>query len=142
MNETMRNFMDKRQQDKQVVTEKKQPRPAVKKECAPGEILTYACGHKIGAHYLQGTKCPGCVRHAQQARRAARSSELASNVGPTHRLPDGAVFTALYDAAQQQWTGTLALSQGPVFEVSRTGVFQLLRSLDAQYRRFVQEQTS
>ena len=50
------------------------------------------------------------------------------------RLPDGAKFEVVYDAAQTQWTGTLTIGE-KVFTGSAGGLFKLLNRLDRQYRQ-------
>ena len=51
----------------------------------------------------------------------------------TDRLPDGAKFEVVYDAARTQWSGTLTIGE-KVFTGSAGGVFKLLNRLDRQYR--------
>jgi hypothetical protein len=49
------------------------------------------------------------------------------------RLPDGAEFTAKYDAKAKRWTGKLTIGDA-VFDSSASGVFRLMINLDAAYR--------
>jgi hypothetical protein len=144
MNESMRTFMDKRKKDKPAAPAAGPAKPAPKKECAPGEILTYACGHKIGARYIQGSNCPLCIKRARQARHAQRAAARAHDVATSRhddqRLPDGAAFAVCYDAARQCWTGTLTIPGLPVFQGTQSGVFRLLHFLDQQYGQLVQQE--
>ncbi len=76
---------------------------------------------------------------AAQQRRAEKvqDGERAPRPAKT-RLPDGSRFEIQYDAAKQQWSGTLTVpTEGgsPVaITGSRSGLFPLLASLDEQYR--------
>ena len=49
------------------------------------------------------------------------------------RLPDGAEFTAKYDAKAKRWTGKLKIGDA-VFDSSASGVFRPMINLDASYR--------
>lgn len=61
------------------------------------------------------------------------------------RLPDGAQFSAVYDAANVLWSGRLILPAQPhvgtagvgpmIFAGQGGGVFMLLQKLDRQYRK-------
>lgn len=60
------------------------------------------------------------------------------------RLPDQSEFQVHYDAAAQQWTGTLHVPCGIdgvpfTASASRPGVFRLLHALDDQYRAWLRE---
>ena len=65
------------------------------------------------------------------------SSEKASRQ-QRGRLPDGSRFEVGYDAAREQWSGTLTIptlgGEPTVFTGSGSGLFPLLSSLDRQYR--------
>lgn len=54
------------------------------------------------------------------------------------RLPDGSRFEVVYDAAREQWSGTLTVptpeGAPAVFTGSGSGLFPLLSSLDKKYR--------
>ena len=52
------------------------------------------------------------------------------------RLPDGAKYDVVYNAAQTQWTGTLTVGD-KTFSGSAGGLFTLLSKLDRQYRQTV-----
>jgi hypothetical protein len=61
------------------------------------------------------------------------------------RLPHGSAFEVSYDARAMKWTGTLTVTTpegGPVFEGEAGGVFRLLSTLDAQYRRWAAGQAA
>ncbi len=92
--------------------------------------------------------CPPCRQaraHAEEAaaadRKARRKAEAmdsraASFVGgfnPRGRLPDGARFAAVYDAAAVRWTGTLTID-GVTYECAASSVRKLLSKLDVAYR--------
>lgn len=111
------------------------PPPAAKKakkparvEADPDSIITHSCGHKTGARFLQGSPCPGCVRQARQKRREGQQQRQT-----VPRLPDGATFSATYDAAAERWAGSLVIG-GRVFEAEAGAVFCLLKVLDGMYR--------
>ena len=57
------------------------------------------------------------------------------------RLPDGSQFEVRYDAAKEQWSGSLTVPnpEGALatFTASGSGLFPLLTSLDKQYRATV-----
>jgi hypothetical protein len=54
------------------------------------------------------------------------------------RLPDGSQFEVRYDAAKEQWSGSLTVPAAggtpAIFTGSGSGLFPLLASLDRQYR--------
>jgi hypothetical protein len=110
---------------------KKRP-PAV--EADKRVIVTHSCGHKTGIIYLQGSLCAGC----QNARRRARTRSWRQDPMKS-RLPDGATFSATYDAEAERWVGTLAID-GQVYEAEAGGVFQLMKDLDALYRTRLRRQ--
>jgi hypothetical protein len=60
-------------------------------------------------------------------------SEPAQKARHYPRLPDGAVFNAVYDGAAMRWTGTLTIGE-LVIEASTGGVMTLLHVLNAKYR--------
>jgi hypothetical protein len=106
------------------------PEPARKGppvECEPRVILTYSCGHKIGARFLQGSKCPHCQAQARKGRQPRQ------RVRPEARLPHGASFLAVYDAAAEQWSGLLTVDER-TFEAQASGIFRLMTELDRRYR--------
>lgn len=63
----------------------------------------------------------------KQAEQEARSFKLRP------RLPDGARFGAVYDAAEEKWTGTLTIGEA-TFERQASGLKKLLYKLDDAYR--------
>jgi hypothetical protein len=76
------------------------------------------------------------ARKAEKQQRAAegvRSHKKKLVSDGTERLPDGAKFEVVYDAARTQWTGTLTIGD-KVFTGAASGVFKLLNQLDRQYR--------
>jgi hypothetical protein len=57
---------------------------------------------------------------------------------PAHgRLPDGAKFSAVYNAAAETWTGTLNIPGCPEFETTHGGLFRWFSRLDALYRAWL-----
>lgn len=56
------------------------------------------------------------------------------------RLPDGAQFTAVYDAANTLWNGMLTIPEVKTFSGRSSGIFQLLHSLDDAYRAHLEGQ--
>lgn len=54
-------------------------------------------------------------------------------VPPPPRLPDGSSFVASYDAAREQWTGTITVGD-KTLSGTATGVFKLLQQLERQFR--------
>jgi hypothetical protein len=113
------------------------PKPAPKVECEPRLILTYGCGCRIGARYLQGSDCPAC-RAAKRRARPPRQRKPRLDL----RLPDNAAISALYDASTTSWTGSLSIPGAPLFEASQSGVVPLLRELDRMYRQHIEAQAT
>jgi hypothetical protein len=108
--------------------------PAV--EADPRYVVTYDCGHKIGTRYLQNTKCPHCRKEQNRRRRVevgARNRGVEPRERKASRLPDGAEFHVVFDAAAEQWIGTLAVGDA-IVEGEASGVFKLLELLDRLYR--------
>lgn len=56
------------------------------------------------------------------------------------RLPDGARFTAVYDAANMLWHGMLEIPEAPTVSGRSSGIFQLLHELDDQWRAHLKAQ--
>ena len=102
-----------------------------------------------------GRDCKACREKKQQQEREAADLRRAQrekrkvDQGQTPRrgkaprpqpgrLPDGSRFEVSYDAAKEQWSGTLTVptpSGAPAtFSGSGSGLFPLLTSLDKQYR--------
>jgi hypothetical protein len=75
-------------------------------------------------------------RKANQAVQQAKAQK--SPVPQGGRLPDGSRFEVRYDAAQQQWSGSLTVptpgGEAATFTGSGSGLFPLLASLDQEYR--------
>ena len=70
---------------------------------------------------------------AERPRRPARAPRPHSG-----RLPDGSQFEVRYDAAKEQWSGSLIVptpgGASLTFTGSGSGLFPLLANLDKQYR--------
>ena len=112
------------------------------------EKLSVKCGHTIDFDlygkdpFRDGRRQKAVSRDCyacRQARVAAdiaaaakrKATKAAQKLRP--RLPDGARFTAVYDAKETRWTGTLTID-GVVFERRASGIRQLLNRLDDAYR--------
>jgi hypothetical protein len=106
------------------------PGKADKVELPAKQIITYLCGHKVGVHNLHGQPCPSCSRK-RRAEGRARREEARQGAG---RLPDASAFLLEYDAAAQQWSGTLTVG-ALSFEAKAPAVFRLLQVLDRMYRQ-------
>jgi len=92
--------------------------------------------------------CKACrEKKQQQEQEAARLRRIEREANKVQqprtektpgRLPDGSQFEVRYDAAKEQWSGTLTVPtpQGAplTFTGSGSGLFPLLSSLDKQYR--------
>jgi hypothetical protein len=96
-------------------------------------VLTYSCGHRIGARYLQGNKCPHCLAQARRGQQPRQRVHPCDRLDTVPRLPHGATFMAVYDATAVQWTGLLTVD-GKTFEAQASGVFRVLTELDRLYR--------
>lgn len=71
-------------------------------------------------------------------RQAERLIEIAENpkkpqLQSQNRLPDKAKFVVEYDAETQKWIGSLLIGSD-TYSGSKSGVFNLLKELDRQYR--------
>jgi hypothetical protein len=110
------------------------PKPAPKagkEEAPPRMIITYACGCKIGAKYLQGSDCPAC-RNAKRRERPPRQRKPRADL----RLPNSSEVQAIYDASTTSWTGSLSVPGCPAFESTASGIVPLLASLDRMFREW------
>ena len=107
-------------------------------------ILTYNCGHKLPA-----MDCPQCLAERRK-KKAAKNKASWSYTGMQCRLPEGSRFDVKYDASSVMWSGSLSIPlseeetakkgiEAILFSDSRSGVFQLLGSLDRMYREFLCE---
>jgi hypothetical protein len=131
------------------------------------EKVMAACGHEVDFGLFEDKKdkyraarrqkkmgqlCPACreqkeqeVQEAARQRRQEKAKAKEQQPQPTprkpkqlpQRLPDGARFNVVYDAAKQEWSGTLTIGSD-VFSDSASGVFALLTRLDRLYRNQVQ----
>ena len=115
-----------------------QPEPAkAKADPAKAETITAACGHQLHVRHLRSTPCPSCVRANAKRRHAEKQDRQAEQKawrrGDAGRLPDGARFEVEYDAVARMWAGRLVIGE-QVYGDMASGVFTLLRQLDAKYR--------
>jgi hypothetical protein len=126
-------------------------KPEVKVEVKPkappkpkAEQVQYKCGHEAALRSITDGCCPAC-RNENRIRKAAQRREkqryYSANKEGAQRLPHGSAFQSSYDAEKQQWTGTLTID-GRVFSATVSGVFNLMRDLDAQYRQFLRDKTA
>lgn len=118
------------------VPSKPKPKPTPPK---PVATVKHKCGHEQPLAYLQGQWCPAC-RNENKRRKAAERREKAPGsdsrrykMPNAQRLPNGATFHATYDAEKMEWSGTLCIND-QVFTSAVSGVFNLMRDLDQQYR--------
>jgi hypothetical protein len=83
------------------------------------------------------------LRRSEKEKRKVQEAAQPPRKGKTDRrqpgrLPDGSRFEVCYDAAMEQWSGSLTVptSDGPpaTFSGTGSGLFPLLSSLDRQYR--------
>jgi len=78
------------------------------------------------------------VRQAEKQQRVAEAAKETARPKKQvfvkqDRLPDGAKFEVVYDAAKTQWTGKLTIGES-VFTGFAGALFTLLNRLDRQYR--------
>jgi hypothetical protein len=82
--------------------------------------------------------CGQCRKAASQAAAAAKvprgpRAERLDRALADRRLPNGAAFYVVYDAATESWSGCLGVNNTTV-SGSASGVFGLLQLLDRRYR--------
>ncbi len=111
------------------------------------EQVLFQCGHYYSAGVFTGRKCPGCQSEADKKKMVKRKasydkwiSRSVDKYEDRGRLPDGAVFKVHYDAGAENWGGVLTIPGCPDFAGSHSGVFKLLRLLDEEYRKWLNEQ--
>lgn len=127
------------------------PKPKPHPPLLGTEPLVVKCGHSIAFElYVKDAfrdqrrakavqrDCPPCRQArvesdaaAAKERRAKKKATFAKALKP--RLPDGARFSATYDAAAVQWTGTLTV-EGATYERQGSSLNKLLHKLDDVYR--------
>ena len=113
------------------------------------EIITHTCGHKVGVANLEEIACPACRQRNRSERNLRRRTTRQAKEQPAAdvsqgRLPDGSAFVALYDATAMCWAGSLTITTvdpPKVFAAEASAVFKVLTALDAQYRRWLAEET-
>ena len=125
-----------------------------------GIIVPFACGHtnfyEPGYHEK---KCPDCRidpafrEKSHEIERLRIEKEAKENPPPAKpqpvpgksntkrpdipgRLPDGATFHLRYDVLTQTWSGSLKIGD-VIFVGEKSGVFKLLRKLDAEFRKTI-----
>jgi hypothetical protein len=109
---------------------------------------------------LTDRDCSACRIKAQEARQAAEREEARKRrqekpkrdgppakpkkwrpqPNPSGRLPDGSRFDVAWNAAKEQWAGSLAVPGSASFTAAATGVFKLLQILDGLYRAALTEE--
>jgi hypothetical protein len=115
------------------------------------EPLLVKCGHTIAFELYAkdpfrdarrakeaGRACSACRQARVQAEVAAAAERRAKKEANPKavfkpRLPDGARFSAVYDATATRWTGTLTIA-GDVLEQQAGSLTKLLHKLDDVYR--------
>jgi hypothetical protein len=143
-------------------TQKTTPAPANPVAVAVTAMVAATCGHEVAVGRcppaflaarrakLTGQPCPECRLSAQRAResteqaaaqlrRRERASRRPRPDPRITRLPHGATFHVVFDAAAVKWTGTLTVPRGGIYNGSVTAgedaaVFALLTKLDRAYR--------
>jgi hypothetical protein len=103
-----------------------------KAEAPTDNVVTYACGCRVGVANLRGRACPACARKSRAAAKARHEEARKGRVAG--RLPDGSAFLLTYDAAATEWSGVLTVGTLS-FDAKASGVVKLLGVLDAMYRR-------
>ncbi len=105
----------------------KAPQP-VAVEAAAKEVITFACGHKIGVHYFKCKKCEACVGDDRKARIAKKHERYEANKAArrpvliVERLPAGSVKTLTWDGSE--WRGVLVVPSAvgaPEFTATASG---------------------
>jgi len=130
------------------------------------EQVTVRCGHVVPFELFDLKKdkfrndrrkkltdrdCSDCRIKAQEARQAADQEAARKRrldkpkkekppANPSGRLPDGSRFDITWDAAKEQWSGTLAVPGLASFTAAASGVFKLLQVLDGLYRAALAEE--
>jgi hypothetical protein len=126
------------------------------------EQVTAQCGHAVTLELFETKQdkyreqrrnnlgeraCPACRQqaHAERvAKEKAEAEEKRKNAPPGKvrpdqgRLPNGATYHCVYDAARQKWVGTLTIpgeKEPLVFSSEKSGVFRLLQILDGKFRQ-------
>jgi hypothetical protein len=97
-------------------------------ELPPKQVVTFACGCKFQARYLQGSDCHVCLRRRRNQRQKAAQ---ANPRGLPFRLPDAATFNATFDASSETWLATLSVG-ATVYEAASPSIHNLLRRLGEQ----------
>jgi hypothetical protein len=113
------------------------PQPEAKPPKEKKPTTLFSCGHSGNLP----PNCPACRekiavarRERRHARKAAKKAQEPAPQNLEQRLPDGSRFNVVWDFAAVLWRGTLTLTDGTVFEGEASGVFRLLKNLDAMYR--------
>ncbi len=98
--------------------------------------VTYRCGHMEPVKCFLAGDCPACRNKTRKARiEKVMAKQESKGVQTLGRLPDGACFSASYNAVAQEWTGCLTIGDS-VFMATASGLQRsLLSKLDAEYRR-------
>jgi hypothetical protein len=112
------------------------------------ETISAKCGHTIALDLYEkdphrdgrrqkaaSRDCPSCraARALAEATMAAEKRARKRVAAFKPRLPDGASFHAIYDAAATMWTGSLTVD-GALFESRATSLKKLTHRLDDAYR--------
>jgi hypothetical protein len=116
------------------------PKPAAVAAPKPAQpVIRHSCGHERPLADVTSKQCPACRQEAA-ARGAAKNAAKPARLDAAHgRLPDGAVYHKLYDAATQTWTATLMIPGMPELKATAGGSFAVERLLDKMYRQQVHD---
>ena len=117
--------------------------PAGVREQPKAAKVRFRCGHETPIAEFANRDCPPCREKASQAKaakkRAERAAKLAGQPVPG-RLPDGAEYRKVFDAAAVLWTVTLAIPGTPGFSATGSGSLRTERAVDRLYREWVKGQ--
>jgi hypothetical protein len=98
-----------------------------------------ACRERKHREEQEAAQLRRAEKEERKVRAAVQEAGVDRDPGPqAGRLPDGSQFEVRYDAAKQQWSGSLTVptpgGTAVVFTGSGSGLFPLLTQLDRQYR--------
>ncbi len=107
----------------------------------PKEIIKYVCGHVDPVANIMGRPCPYCIRKNQVVGKQRRRDKNAARKGQQvddRRLPEGAVYQKVYNAAAKEWSCTLTIpmadgSDPRVFEAKGSASFGTEIALDKMF---------
>jgi hypothetical protein len=102
-----------------------------------------ACREKKQQQEQEAAELRRSEKEQRKAQQAEQPRPRKTPHPPMGRLPDASKFEVSYDAAKEQWSGTLTIPSAEgapaTFTGSGSGLFPLLASLDKQYRATLQD---